>query len=239
MGFLQAVDGCYVWMIERSERTCFTAKARQTLRVPREFGGQGFDSDLAVKLTVISAIDFAHATGAKGRHDSIRSKLPTRWDSRASRLTKCRCLQEIFCLFFLGQQRFDLTAQVNVLATGRIKECLPLLRLTRQNRVEKLRYSPPTFRIHRDSAPAVSQCYSTLLRMVSARGADSFGIASQSHLVRQRSAGAKNEGQSPINPLAGDRILRQGGSTTSNTTPAPFLRLKCVCEAFSPKLLAR
>src|SRR3954470_17852789 len=70
-------------------------------------------------------------------------------------------------------------------------------------------------------------------------GADSLGIASQSHLVRQRSAGAKSEGQSPVNPLAGDRILRQGGSTTSNTTPAPLLRLKCVCEAFQSKLLRK
>ena len=50
IGFFQAVNGRYVWMVQGRERARLTAEARQTLRVPCEFGGQCLDSDVPTKL---------------------------------------------------------------------------------------------------------------------------------------------------------------------------------------------
>src|SRR5947209_4632534 len=87
-------------------------------------------------------------------------------DKRDRRPSKCRCLQETLCFFFLRQQQFDLTAQAGVFAACNTEECLPLFRLTLQSRVEEHLYSLPTFLVHGDSVLAVSQCYSTSLATV-------------------------------------------------------------------------
>src|SRR5438093_572334 len=58
-------------MIQRGEELHFAFESRDALRVADEGLGQDLDRDLARKLRVARAIDFAHAAGAERRENLV------------------------------------------------------------------------------------------------------------------------------------------------------------------------
>ena len=77
VGLLEAVNGGDVRMVECGQQVRLATEARQPLGVPRHFGRQHLDGDLASERRVGGAIDLAHATRANGRrHAVVRQGLP-------------------------------------------------------------------------------------------------------------------------------------------------------------------
>ena len=63
-GFFEAVDGCDIGMIQRSQSARLAAEARQPFGVTRELIRQCLDGDIAPELVVVRTIYLAHASGA-------------------------------------------------------------------------------------------------------------------------------------------------------------------------------
>jgi hypothetical protein len=61
-------------MIERGQRPRFARETREPLGIVGHRGGKHLDCDIAVKLRVARAIDFAHPAGANGRDDLVRTE---------------------------------------------------------------------------------------------------------------------------------------------------------------------
>ena len=59
-GFLQAVQGCDVCVIQRGEQACLAAESREAFRVLRELRRDHLDRDLAVEASVPCPVDLAH-----------------------------------------------------------------------------------------------------------------------------------------------------------------------------------
>ena len=70
--FLDAVNLCDMWMIERGEDVGFALEARHALGIQREGIGQDLESHVATQSGVGGAIHLAHAAGANGGEDLIR-----------------------------------------------------------------------------------------------------------------------------------------------------------------------
>ena len=71
---LEAVNLRDVGMIERGQRLRFAGKTRQTIGVAGEEVRQDLQRDVTIELGIPSAIDLAHAAGADGGDDLVRSK---------------------------------------------------------------------------------------------------------------------------------------------------------------------
>ena len=63
-------------MIQRCERACFAAEARQPFRISRELIGEGLDGDVAAEFAIVGAINLAHAARPQQGQDAIRPKFP-------------------------------------------------------------------------------------------------------------------------------------------------------------------
>ena len=69
--FLEAVDGRYVRVIQRSEQFGFTLKPYQAFFVSGELFREGLDGDLASELGVPCTPHLAHPALAEGRNDFV------------------------------------------------------------------------------------------------------------------------------------------------------------------------
>ena len=70
----EAVDVADVRMIERREDLRFAPESREPIGIGAERLGQDLQRDVASKLGVPRAIDFAHAAGPKGGEDFVRAE---------------------------------------------------------------------------------------------------------------------------------------------------------------------
>src|SRR2546422_168460 len=77
-GFLKAVYGGDVGMIQRSCNVSLTLNLSEPLRVTCEELWQDFDSALASQLRVTRTIDLAHAAGAEQRDKFVRPQARSR-----------------------------------------------------------------------------------------------------------------------------------------------------------------
>jgi hypothetical protein len=71
VGFVKAVDGTNVRMVEGDEDLGFSAETRQAFRIVGEGVGKDLQGDVASELRVTRAIDFAHPAGAEGGLDFV------------------------------------------------------------------------------------------------------------------------------------------------------------------------
>src|SRR5215470_5529261 len=69
--FADFVDRDDVRMVEGRGRPRFPREPRQTIRVPRELGGQYFQGQLAAQSRVFSQIDLTHPARAEFVEDAI------------------------------------------------------------------------------------------------------------------------------------------------------------------------
>ena len=69
VSFFESVDRGDVRMIERREHACFPLESREAIRIVRESIRQDFERHVAAELSVVGALDFAHAARAdRGLH---------------------------------------------------------------------------------------------------------------------------------------------------------------------------
>jgi len=68
-GFLQAVDGGDVGVVEGGQRLGLASEAGEAFRVGGEGSGEDLEGDVAAEPGVAGAVDLAHAAGAKEGDD--------------------------------------------------------------------------------------------------------------------------------------------------------------------------
>ena len=66
-GFLDAVDGGDVRVVQRGQRLRFAREAREAIGIGGQGCGQDLDGDVAIELGIARAIDLAHPAGAQWR----------------------------------------------------------------------------------------------------------------------------------------------------------------------------
>ena len=83
---LEPVDGRDVRMIQRREDFRFALEPRHSFRVSRDRLWQDLDGDIAIELRVARAIYLAHATGAEGGDNLVRTEARASGQWHESRL---------------------------------------------------------------------------------------------------------------------------------------------------------
>jgi hypothetical protein len=73
-GFLEAVDGSDVRVIERSEDSRLSLEARQAIRVAGKRQWKNLDRDIASKPDIRGAVDFAHPANTEQGGNLIRTE---------------------------------------------------------------------------------------------------------------------------------------------------------------------
>jgi hypothetical protein len=71
VAFLDGKDGDDLRVIQRGHDARFALEASQTVGIVGHFGGKNFESNIALKLGVGSAIHLSHASGADGGGDFV------------------------------------------------------------------------------------------------------------------------------------------------------------------------
>ena len=84
--FLEAIDRPDVRMVEGREHFGFTLKARETLRIATDRGGEHFDGHRPLQIAVDRAIDLAHAASANLRRDVVDAETGARSEGQGLRL---------------------------------------------------------------------------------------------------------------------------------------------------------
>ena len=77
IGFLQSVNGCDVWMIQRRQRLRLTLEARYALRIVGKRVRKEFQSNAPPKLCVVGLIDVAHPTRSQMFGDVVVRESPS------------------------------------------------------------------------------------------------------------------------------------------------------------------
>src|SRR5215470_15127075 len=77
----KAIDDNNIWMIESGGCSRLLVKAAETLRIGGKVFRKNLESYVAAQAEVASAIDFSHATRAKGRNNLVRTD-PGPWRKR-------------------------------------------------------------------------------------------------------------------------------------------------------------
>ena len=62
-------------MVQRREHLRFASKPRQTIRIESDVGWEQLERDLAIELRIAGAIHLAHAAGAEGTENLVRTEL--------------------------------------------------------------------------------------------------------------------------------------------------------------------
>jgi len=71
---LDVIDRGDARMIERGEHLRLAREAREPIGIARQRRRKHLDCDIATELAVAGAINLAHAAGAEGGHDLVRSE---------------------------------------------------------------------------------------------------------------------------------------------------------------------
>jgi hypothetical protein len=72
-GLFEPVNVRDVRMVDRRERFCFAAEARDAFFITRELGRQDLQGNIAIEFRIARAIHLAHSAGAERAGDRVRA----------------------------------------------------------------------------------------------------------------------------------------------------------------------
>ena len=89
-GLFEPVNVRDVRMVDRRERFCFAAEARDAFFITRELGRQDLQGNIAIEFRIARAIHLAHPADAKERADLIDADTRTGCDGQGLRIIAVR-----------------------------------------------------------------------------------------------------------------------------------------------------
>jgi hypothetical protein len=89
-------------MIQRGEHLRFTLKARHAFVIGGELRRDDFEGDVAAKLGVARAIDFAHSANAERRENFVRAELGDCWERHSRRIMQKRSAARLWECYGVG-----------------------------------------------------------------------------------------------------------------------------------------
>jgi hypothetical protein len=116
------MDGEQMRMTERGKDARLTLEARQPLAARRQQRRQNLERHVAPQLRVVSAMDFAHPTGAQQLDDLIRAEAITALKGTVDQSVDGRPFERGPRGLMRGQQRLHFGAQGGILAAGLVQK---------------------------------------------------------------------------------------------------------------------